>query len=548
MNATAEGTTRPARAHQRGRLTRCAGPLGVVVLFGAACTTPPAADVPARGATARTSSGVVSGAVSGTVRRFRGIPYAAPPVGPLRWRSPQPAPRWTGSRPATRSGPSCAQGDPAKPGAMLAGSSEDCLSLDVVAPRTGGRRPVMVWVHGGGNTSGSGSDYDAARMAARGGVVVVTINYRLGVFGFLGHPGLPGSGTFALQDQQAALRWVRANAAAFGGDPHDVTMFGESAGAVDICAQLTSPQSAGLFDRAILESGSCLTRVPSYAGLDRTVHLNTKDFWVPASSSEATGAAFATTGLRCTGAGAITCLRGKSPAALLGAVTRTGAAFDPAYDTTTLPEDPAPALRRGRIHRVPVLSGNNHDEARLTTMIIELLAGKLTPDTYRAALRSTFGRSKAEAIEHHYPVPAGGDAGLAFATMDTDRVFVCPQLQTSQALARRTRTYGFEFAEPSAPTLSPYYGARPPGAAHTSELASLFDLRNGGPYQGTKKTELTPAERELGNTMIDTWTAFARTGRTAWPAYPTVQSLAPQHIGPVDAWKTHHCDFWSTSS
>lgn len=546
MNAQAvegSGTTRPVRARRRVRTAALAG---VLALSAVTAVAPPTSARPASdaGVVALTSSGVVVGAVDGDVLRFRGIPYAAPPVGALRWRAPQPPPRWSGARPAVESGPPCAQVDPARPDALLAGSSEDCLHLDVTTPPGAGNRPVMVWVHGGGNTSGSGADYDPARMAARGDVVVVTINYRLGVFGFFGHPGLAGSGTFALQDQQAALRWVRDNAAAFGGDPRNVTVFGESAGGIDVCAQLTSPGSAGLFDRAILQSGSCLTLVPTFPGPDGSVRLSTKGFWTPASENRSRGTTLAAA-LGCSGPEAITCLRGQDPGHVIGALARTDLGFGPAHHTAVLPQDPASALRHGRFHRVPVLSGNTRDEARLTTMIVELLTGPVTPDRYRAALRSTFGDHAAQAVERLYPVPPDGDAGLAFATMDTDRVFACPQLATGRALAGRTRTHGYEFADPGAPTFSPYYSTRPAGAAHASELAYLFDLRNGGPYQGLDPAELTPPQRELGDAMIDIWTGFARTGRTTWPTFPAVRSLAPHDSGPVDAWAAHHCDFWS---
>ncbi|MEV4357932.1 carboxylesterase family protein [Nonomuraea sp. NPDC049625] len=186
----------------------------------------------------------------------RYIPYAAPPTGALRRQPPQPASAW---KDGSRAAPRCPQnGNPADSNPV--GTAEDCLYLNVTAPRTasGRRLPVMVWLHGGGFTQGSGGDYDAQRLA-RPGAVVVTVNYRPGVFGFLGHRGLAGSGAFGLLDQQAALVWVRHNAAAFG-DPHNVTLFGESAGAFSTCAQLTSPAATGLFDKAITQNGGCSMR------------------------------------------------------------------------------------------------------------------------------------------------------------------------------------------------------------------------------------------------------------------------------------------------
>jgi para-nitrobenzyl esterase len=187
------------------------------------------------GAIVRTDSGPVRGAVTPEYRTFQGIPFAAAPVGELRWRSPQPPQRWSHIRDATRPGNRCAQGA----GAGTPSVHEDCLYLYVTTPRSTGHgrlRPVMVWLHGGGSSYGTASEFGAHRLAVGGDVVVVTTNYRLGVFGFFGHRTLADSGGFGLEDQQAALRWVRHNAAAFGGDPGNVTLFGESGGAFDVCA------------------------------------------------------------------------------------------------------------------------------------------------------------------------------------------------------------------------------------------------------------------------------------------------------------------------
>ncbi len=522
-------------------------PLAALAALALLATSAGAAAPGAAAATnpvALTSSGPVRGVHLDTVDSYQGIPYAQPPTGTLRWTAPRRVRPWQAPRDASRPGPACAQADPGKlpPGTPLAGSSEDCLYLNVTTPR-GTKHPVMVWIHGGGNTLGAGDEYDPARMATRGNVVVVTLNYRLGVFGFFGYPGLPGSGTFGLQDQQAALRWVRANAAAFGGDPRNVTVFGESAGGVDICAQLTSPGSTGLFDRAIIQSGSCLNRVPTYADMGGPVHLSTGGFWAPVKERARAGQVVARQ-LGCAGPEALRCLRHEHPD--VRDLLEFQAGFGPAYGTATLPQNPEVALAGGHVHRVPVLSGNNRDEARLTTMYAELLAGAFTPQTYDSVLRQAFDAPRAEAVEREYAV--GTDAGLTFAAMDTDRVFACPQLQTGRELARVTRTYGYEFADPDAPTYSQYFGTRPPGASHGAELAYLFDLRSGAPYRGTTPTELTPPQRELGDTMIDIWTSFARTGRAPWPTLPTVQSLAPQRIGPTDGWSAHHCAFWASVS
>src|SRR6516162_5507008 len=215
----------------------------------------------------RTDKGAVRGVRASGAREFFGIPYAAPPVGALRWRPPRPAARWTGIRNATWPGPACAQTGSIATGVITTSTSENCLYLNVYTPTVIGRGglPVMVWIHGGGFTGGEGSIYDASKLAAKGHVIVVTINYRLGAFGFLALAGLDGqgaSGDYGLMDQQAALRWAHRNARAFGGNPRDVTEFGESAGAASVCDNMASPAAAGLFARAIAESG-CLLGGPS---------------------------------------------------------------------------------------------------------------------------------------------------------------------------------------------------------------------------------------------------------------------------------------------
>src|SRR5690349_12859070 len=212
-----------------------------------------------RGPVVGTTNGPVRGLASGAVDEFLGIPYAAPPVGALRWRPPQPAARWSGVRDATQFAPHCPQ--PPTPFGQ-ASTSEDCLFLNVFTPSREGNashRPVMVWIHGGALVTGESNDYIPTKLV-EDGVTVVTINYRLGALGFLAHPALADangqSGDYGLMDQQAALRWVQRNIASFGGDPRNVTIFGESAGGLSVLSQVASPQARGLFERAIAESGS----------------------------------------------------------------------------------------------------------------------------------------------------------------------------------------------------------------------------------------------------------------------------------------------------
>ena len=220
----------------------------------AAAPGSPAADA---GVVVRTDAGLVRGQAAATSQVFNGIPYAAPPVGALRWKAPQPVQPWSGVKDATKLSSACPQQANAE--APSGSTNEDCLYLNVTTPKQQSAKPraVVVWIPGGGFFSGTGNSYEASKMAARGDVVVVTVNYRLGIFGFFGYPGLPASGTYGIQDQQAALRWVQRNARAFGGDPRNVTVAGESAGGMSVCAQLTSPTSTGLFSKAVMQSGSC---------------------------------------------------------------------------------------------------------------------------------------------------------------------------------------------------------------------------------------------------------------------------------------------------
>jgi para-nitrobenzyl esterase len=224
---------------------------GLSLAGAAAAQSPPRVD---------TRQGPVEGFTATGVTQFLGIPYAAPPVGDLRWRPPQPAASWSRVREAKAFGPACAQVTTLGVFAGPANANEDCLTLNVFTPKLGpqAKAPVIVWIHGGGNVDGASSDYDASRLASLGNTVVVTINYRLGLFGWLAHPALDAEGhpfgNYGLLDQQAALRWVKDNIAAFGGDPANVTVGGQSAGSVDTEAHVASPLAAGLLHRAIFQS------------------------------------------------------------------------------------------------------------------------------------------------------------------------------------------------------------------------------------------------------------------------------------------------------
>ncbi|RZS39103.1 para-nitrobenzyl esterase [Herbihabitans rhizosphaerae] len=493
------------------------------------------------GSTVHTDAGVVRGAAGERATVFRGIPYAAPPVGELRWQPPRPPAPWAGVRDATVSGPVCAQ----KPGEIPAGSTnEDCLYLEVTRPSTRAAepKPVVVWVHGGGFYMGAGSNYDAQRMAARGDVVVVTLNYRLGVFGFFGHPDLAGSGTFGLADQQAAFAWVRRNIAAFGGDPDNVTVAGQSAGGVSNCAHLTSPSAAGLFDKAVLQSGSCELSWPA----------NTEFRGQPADAIYEPLAALQAQGRRTAtdlGCADVDCLRALPVDKLMGVHQKF---IQPAYGTPMLPVDPADAVRAGLVHRVPVLSGNTRDEGTQATSRYDNFQYAMSQQTFDAVMATTFGKDEA-AVRAEYPRQAYGSAALAWAAITTDRKWACTQFATSRRLARHVPVHQYEFADPQPPALSPLPPTMPMGAQHASELWSLFDL-------GGMPAAFTPEQRRLSEQMIDYWTGFAATGDPArapgprWLTFspdaevPYVQGLAPGRdgVGPVDLAERHKCGFWAT--
>ncbi|MEV7817359.1 carboxylesterase family protein [Streptomyces flaveolus] len=432
------------------------------VLTTAWSPAPPAPPAPDAATVVRTHHGLVRGVHRDGYRTFAGIPYAAPPVGILRWAPPAPAAAWSGTRDATRPASSC----PQAAGEVPAGSTdEDCLHLNVTTPDGGGTghpRPVVVWLHGGGFTTGAGSSYDAHRMAVRGDVVVVTVNYRLGALGFLAHSGLAGSGTFGLADQQAALRWVRAEIGAFGGDAHHVTLAGESAGGYSVCAQLTSPAAAGLFDRAIVQSGPCTGRP------ERPFAPSS----VPLPAARAAGADFAAKAGCGSAHDVLTCLRHVKVSRLLAAQS---ADQQPANGTPLLPGDPAVAIADGHFHRVPMLIGHTRDEGNGWAAGIIQAGHPVTPETWPDVAASFFPPGQARAIVREYRVYRT-DGGPVFGAVIGDADFACPTARTGRLLAARVPVWRYEFADEHAPPLTP---GTPPfqlGAPHASELPYLFDL------------------------------------------------------------------------
>ncbi|WP_030451867.1 carboxylesterase/lipase family protein [Herbidospora cretacea] len=520
-----------------------AAALTATALPAAAATTPPDRHHGGQAATVRVDTGWLRGTSAKDHRLFQGIPYAAPPVGELRWRSPQPVAPWPGVRAATAPGDRCAQ----LPGVTsLPGSdSEDCLYLDVVVPASASpdrRRPVVVWLHGGGLMTGAGSDNDARRLAVRGDVVVVTVNYRLGILGFYGHPGLENSGAFGIEDQQAALRWVARNAAAFGGDPRNVTLAGESAGSHSVCAQLASPSAAGLFHRAIMQSSAC--RMGDFAAAGVTPFLGVP-LWIPREAHEGYGQVIAA-GLGCADpATALACLRGKPVPELLA---QTPLPL-PGYGNAVLPEDPAKVFAEGRFHRMPVLSGTTRDEGTLFASVLFTDPGQ---EAFGAAVQKNFG-DKAAAVLAKYPPSAHGSPLQAAAAIMSDLEWTWVARDNNLLFAEHVPTYAYEFTDRTAPPLFPLSHGVRPLAFHSSELSYLFDT-------SSLTTPLNRQQRRLSDTMIDYWTRFAATGTPNGPGLPRWQpvrpgdptpyvqglGLGPGGVGPWNQAAAHNLAFWDT--
>jgi len=484
-----------------------------------------------------TDKGTVDGTSDGTVRYFLGIPYAAPPVGDLRWKPPQPAAPWTAPLDATKKGAFCPQLS-ALSNTPMPGTSEDCLTVDVWAPAKAAAAPapVLVWIHGGGFVIGSGNEatYDGANLAAATGAVVVTMNYRLGALGWLAHgalaaedPAHPSSGMYGFEDQRAALAWVKANAAAFGGDPGNVTLFGESAGAISVCLQALSPKSAGLFQRAIIESGAC--SIPGTAEKD----------------AEAQGADLATA-LGCTDPSTtLECMRGKAADEILLALPGKpaeigpgGASWVPVVDGVNMPDQPAKMLADGTFSKVPVILGSNQDEGT----IFFTIGLTVTSDAdYLALMDGMFFGHGAEVVAA-YPASAyGGSVKDAAAAAVGDGFFGCPTRRTARAFAAAgapTYLYHFEHAPKS--ILGDI------GAFHSSEVPFVF--RN--PYIGVM---LDDAEQKLSDTMIGYWSGLAQKGdpnggsAPAWPKYDAAsdQSLTLDlTVKASTGLLKSACDFW----
>ncbi len=499
---------------------------------------------------ATTDTGPVEGVVTPAMDEFLGIPYAAAPVGELRWMPPQPHAAWSSPLDTSAYGNHCPQ---ITSPFGLASTTEDCLFLNVYTPHRKSvaardlrrNRPVMVWIHGGAFQVGESDEYDPTRLVEVGDVVVVTINYRLGALGFLAHPALSAespdgvSGNYGILDQQFALQWVQRNIRAFGGNPRRVTIFGESAGGISVHAQLASPLAAGLFQRAIVESGGVFLQ-PTLA------------------AAETSGGTLADA-VGCSDQSAA-CLRAVSVDQLLANQGTELTSSSPVIDGHVLPQPMLTAFKNGDFNRVPVIEGSNHDEMRLfVALLIELVDGPLSDEDYPDAVASFLGvpPSLVPALISHYPLANYDSAGLALSALATDASFACSGFAATRALSGKVRTYGYEFDDENAPELFLPPVSYPYGAAHASEIQYLFDVPN-----VVAAPPLDAGQQQLSDAMVRYWTRFARTGKPTpphvprWPRYDghetrTQQLLSLAAPSPVvesglNFSLDHQCAFWDS--
>ncbi len=472
----------------------------------------------AQSAPRATADGVrYDGALAGDVAVFKGIPFAQPPVGPLRWRPPEPIAPGSGSRPALRFSAHCVQTNRlavwTRSIAAALGTqdkvvddpfevSEDCLYLNVwTSAKSRPSAPVMVWIHGGSNLNGSGASswYDGAELA-RQGAVVVTINYRLGVFGFFGDSALAAesphqaAGNYGLLDQLEALRWVQRNIRSFGGDPGRVTVFGESAGSIDLLHLVASPLSKGLFHRAIAESGAPIGAMPNRAATHRAALFLAKQLGADTAVDR------------------LAALRAAPAAQVLEAQNKlvgTGVLPGPSVDGWVLPDLTARIFERGEHQRVPVLIGTNALE--MSTLRTYLPNFQRTVAAYNGWTRAAFG-ANADRIQALYPAAADSVVDRAALGLVTDFLFTCPTRIATRAMTRAGQNvylYQFTRVVPGGQSL---------GAWHAAEISYVFGV----------VPAWLPQDRTdgaLGEAIRGYWLRFAATGdpnggsAPRWPAY-----------------------------
>jgi para-nitrobenzyl esterase len=556
----------------RGRLAgslMCAVLLTPVAGAAAPAVTTPKGIFPAQTYTGVAKSGITD---------FLGIRFAAPPVGNLRFAPPSPPLAVTGTINASAFGSPCPQS--ASPFGSES-TNEDCLFLNVYVPGSGvsarNNLPVMVFFYGGAFVDGEGSIYDPSTMAMQGDVIVVTINYRLGILGYMAGSALSAqsanhvSGNYGFEDQLFALKWVKQNIGAFGGNPNDVTIFGESAGGFSVCAAIVSPQGAGLFQRAITESGPCGEPLPSLAG------------------AQTSGAAIVSA-LGCaetSDAASVACLRSLPTSSILAeqsnitsASSLTSlAAFFPVVDGVLIPQQPILSLALGAYNHVPIIEGTNLDEGRLFVALgfdLNPQVGTITAADYPIAIQgvasalvtessgliatsgTTAGNSSGsnaaevnlitQEILHQYPLANYAGPGEALGAVLTDGLFSCTANISNEIFSLSVPTYAYQFDDENAPTPELPAVSFPYGATHTDELQFLFTL-------ASTPSALSSSEKKLAAVMQNYWTSFARSSTPnslqtpAWARFSiaadNVQSLNTPRAGVEFGFAAqHHCNFW----
>jgi para-nitrobenzyl esterase len=462
--------------------------------------------------TVQTSGGAVRGTVRDGVRAFLGIPYAAPPFGPRRFAAPEPPERWDGVRSATEYGPTVPKPPYAPPYDVLLPEpqipGEDCLNLNVWTPDPGASGlPVFVWIHGGAFVNGSGAVpvYDGTAFA-RDGVVCVTINYRLGVDGFLQFAD-DGPANRGLLDQVAALRWVQENIAAFGGDPARVTIGGESAGAMSVACLLAMPSARGSFHQAVAQSGAghhaltaaTATRIGGYLAerLD-----------VPATREAL--AAVPVGELIAAQQGLAREVAAMPDPGRFGEVAVNLMAFEPVVDGDVLPDLPIRAIADGSARDVAVLVGANRDEQRLF-LVPNGVADVVTDHLLQLAVAG-YGLPADRALEVYRAARPGGTPGDLLADIATDWFFRLPAIRLAEAQAAGGRAWVYEFSWPS-----PQFGGRL-GACHALELGFTFDTLE---HEAHGALMGTAAPQDLADTMHGAWVRFVTDGDPGWAPYET---------------------------
>lgn len=519
------------------------------------------------GPVVETTRGPVAGINKGKVTEYLGIPYAAPPVGELRWQPPTEHAPWKKPLDATKFGPTCAQITELALFAGPANNNEDCLYLNVFRPEEakGQKLPVMVWIYGGAFVDGESNDYDGSKLATMGRLIIVSINYRLNLMGFLAHPALDREGhpfgNYALLDQQAALRWVRDNISRFGGDPGNVTIGGQSAGGTSAGLQMISPLAKGLFHRAIIESGA------SYLAV------------TPLKVAEEKGVAFAVAAGCGAGDDAATaaCLR-RLPASTIEKLSGTTSSFGPyitfgVVDGQIVPSGAASAFASGEFTHVPVMNGSSQDEGNFFIALQEYFSGpprtaisdadvtRYVNQVFKGnagpgGMPPSYPAGTPARILQHYSQDGYASPQLRLDAIETDAM-VCRIQHANHLLAGKVPLYAYEFRDRTAPSFMPEMPGFSPLAYHTSDIQYLFAGWHGSD-KGVRHV-LSSQQRKLSDELIAAWSNFAWTGNPnrqgddPWPSYGTDARSGAYLSEDVPSLSTfrddsftraHSCDFW----